>query len=171
MPRFRTTDGFRPLPSGRGLMHHECRALRLRNERNTLARRLESVLATRPDIHLFRFQGLDRLAAYAALEPEGVVHATVVTRSGRCLTILAATTRVMRKPSLRSRLFALRRLAEADGRRVLIVTSRGLLNEMGRRQYRSSRTADLQSAQAAAPAAREFLHTPAPTGRVSSVLR
>ncbi|MBB3903957.1 hypothetical protein [Methylobacterium brachythecii] len=111
----------------------ECRAIRLRSERRHLAHHLEVVLAARRDVERFSFRGLGHLGAYAALEPEGLAHATVVGASGT-VTILAATRRVLKIASLRSRLFALRRLAEACGQRVVIATPQGLRNEIGRRR-------------------------------------
>ncbi|MCE4226680.1 hypothetical protein HCU64_23335 [Methylobacterium sp. C25] len=131
-----------------GMSDAECRARRLARERAALAERFEHFLVEIPDAVTFDFTDLRHLAGYRVLEPEGLIHAGVWRVTGR-ITILVATSRVFRRPDLRTRLFALRDLAERELKRVVVATPRGLLNETAR--LRARREAGLVVAPAALP--------------------
>ncbi|MCE4225014.1 hypothetical protein HCU64_14735 [Methylobacterium sp. C25] len=118
-----------------GMTNWECRARRLARERAVLAERLQRLLVEIPDAVSFDFHDLRHLAGYRILEHEGLVHAGVWRVTGR-LTIIVAATRVLKRPDLRHRLFALRELAEREFKRVVIATPRGILHETGRLRAR-----------------------------------
>ncbi|MEG9500753.1 MAG: hypothetical protein MIN69_02600 [Methylorubrum extorquens] len=109
----------------------EWRRLRLRRKCKTLARSLEAVHASRPDVQHFGFRGLSNLPAYSEHEHEGLVHAMMHGR-GRSLTILTATSQVFKKPDLGQRLFDIKRAAKEREQRVIPATLRGLVNELRR---------------------------------------
>ena len=105
----------------------ECRKIRLRNERLALQSDLEFFLACRSDVVDFRFRGLSTHPAYEAIAAHGLVHATVRHERG-CAILIAATSRLLKKPDLRARLFAIKKAAERRGRRVVLLTARGIAN-------------------------------------------
>lgn len=120
-----------PRPGGVRLPDAACRRIRLRNERQTLQSDLEFLLACRPEVVDFRFAGMSTFPAYEALADEGLVHATVRHTRGHAI-LLAATSRLLKKPDLRARLFAMRKAAEKRGRRVVLLTARGIRSRTAR---------------------------------------
>jgi hypothetical protein len=102
-----------------------CRRIRLAGERIRLARDLEMVARSRPDVLSVVPKGLEDILSYRQLADAGLAHATLRRASGP-LIVLAATSRVWRRPDLRRRLLAVKRDAQRIGRRVVLVTKRGL---------------------------------------------
>lgn len=102
-----------------------CRRIRLAGERIRLARDLEIVARSRPDVLSVVPTGLEDIPSYRYLAEDGLAHATLRRASGP-LIVLAATNRIWRRPDLRRRLLAIKRDARRIGRRVVLVTRSGL---------------------------------------------
>lgn len=108
------------------LQNSLCRRIRIADERIRLARALEIVGRLRPDVFSVVPRGLEDMMSYRRLADDGLAHATFRRAEGT-LIVLAATNRVWRRPELRRRLMAVKRDARRIGRRVVLVTKRGLL--------------------------------------------
>ncbi|WP_158684208.1 hypothetical protein [Methylobacterium sp. 285MFTsu5.1] len=117
-----------------------CRRIRFANERITMARSLEIVATSRPDVVSVVPRGLEDIPSYVRLADDGLAHATL-RRVGGTVIVLAATNRVWRKPKLRKRLLSVKRDARRIGRRVLLVTKRGLARQIEKGLSRSARPA------------------------------
>lgn len=102
-----------------------CRRVRLTRERILLARELERLAGSRQDVSSVIPKGLEDIPSYRRLAEDGLAHATLRRASGS-LIILAAANRIWRKPELKRRLLAIKRDARRIGRRVVLVTRRGL---------------------------------------------
>ncbi|WP_331327472.1 hypothetical protein [Methylobacterium fujisawaense] len=117
-----------------------CRRIRFANERIAMARGLEIIARSRPDVLSVVPKGLEDIPSYVHLADDGLAHATL-RRVGGTVIVLAATNRVWRKPELRKRLLSVKRDARRIGRRVLLVTKRGLARQTERSLSRSARPA------------------------------
>ncbi len=107
-------------------VHHSlCRRIRIANERIRLAQGIEVVAESRPDVFSAVPKGLEDMLSYRQLADYGLAHATFRHAAGS-LIVLAAANRVWRRPELRRRLIAVKRDARRLGRRVVLVTKRGL---------------------------------------------
>ncbi len=102
-----------------------CRRIRLAGERIRLARDLEIAARSRPDVLSVVPTGLEDIPSYRHLAEDGLAHATLRRASGP-LIVLAASNRIWRRPDLRRRLLTVKRDARRIGRRVVLVTRRGL---------------------------------------------
>lgn len=107
-----------------------CRRIRLAGERISLARHLEIAARSRQDVLSVVPTGLEDIPSYRQLADDGLAHATLRRKSGP-LIVLAATNRIWRRPDLRRRLLAVKRDARRIGRRVVLVTTRGLRRSTG----------------------------------------
>ncbi|GAN46958.1 hypothetical protein ACXR8U_16685 [Methylobacterium radiotolerans] len=120
-----------------GIHDSLCRSIRIAGERIRLARELEIVARSRDDVLSVLPRGLEDIQSYRKLADHGLAHATVRRAQGTVI-VLAAAGRVWRRPDLRRRLIAVKRDARRIGRRVVLVTGRGLLRLAGcRRDPRS----------------------------------
>lgn len=117
-----------------------CRRIRIANERIAMARSLEIAASSRTDVLSVVPRGLEDIPSYVRLADDGLAHATF-RRMGGAVIVLAATNRVWRKPELRKRLLSIKRDARRIGRRVLLVTKRGLARQTERGLSRSARPA------------------------------
>lgn len=141
-----------------------CRRIRIANERIALARSLEIVARSRLDVQFAVPRGLEDIPSYVRLADDGLAHATF-RRGGGTLIVLAATNRIWRRPELRRRLLLVKRDARRIGRRVLLVTKRGLARRTGdgaSRQARPDKCPQKAGGEVAPSAV---------TGRASSGLR
>lgn len=114
-----------------------CRRIRIAEERIRLARELEIVLRKLPDVLVVAPKGLEDLSAYRRLADYGLVQASVRSVGGTII-VLAASNRIWRRRDLKRRLVAIKREAHRIGRRVVLVTRRGLVRAGGDRPYRGS---------------------------------
>lgn len=105
-----------------------CRRIRLARERIRLSEALEVCLSNHPAVLCVAPKGLEDLLSYRCLSEEGLAQATVRHREGTVF-VLAAASRVWRRPKLKRRLLAIKRDARRLGRRVLLVSGRGLRRE------------------------------------------
>jgi hypothetical protein len=117
-----------------------CRRIRIAKERIHLARILEMVARSRSDVLVATPRGLDDIMSYRRLADEGLSHATFRRTQGSVI-VLAATNRVWRKPELRRRLLEVKRDARRIGRRVVLVTKRGIARYSRRDPCHADRTA------------------------------
>jgi hypothetical protein len=102
-----------------------CRRIRIAGERIRLARGIEIAARSRSDVLSVLPRGLEDIPSYRRLADEGLAHATL-RRANGSIIVLAAARRVWRRPELRRRLIAVKRDAQRIGRRVVLVTKRGL---------------------------------------------
>lgn len=102
-----------------------CRRIRITEERIRLARDLEIVGRSRPDVISVVPRGLEDLPSYRRLAEDGLAHATM-RHAGGGVIVLAAAGRVWRRPKLKRRLLGVKLDARRIGRRVVLVTRRGL---------------------------------------------
>lgn len=107
-----------------------CRRIRIADERIRLARELEIVAGSRMDVLSVLPRGLEDIPSYRRLADHGLAHATLRRTKGTVI-VLAAANRVWRRPDLRRRLIAVKRDAQRIGRRVVLVTKRGLFRLAG----------------------------------------
>ncbi|MGE8131509.1 hypothetical protein ACQKQD_31570 [Methylobacterium sp. NPDC080182] len=117
-----------------------CRRIRIANERIAMARGLEITASSRPDVLSVVPRGLEDIPSYVRLADIGLAHATF-RRVGGTVIVLVAANRVWRKPELRKRLLSIKRDARRIGRRVLLVTKRGLARQTGEDPSRPARQA------------------------------
>jgi hypothetical protein len=104
----------------------ECRRIRLAASRARLESLLEIALAGRADIQTVMSAGLTCMSAYRNLKEEGLAHAFAIRGDGCRVIVLAGTSRVWRKRSLKRGMLAIRRRAARLGQRVVLVSERGL---------------------------------------------
>jgi hypothetical protein len=123
-----------------GIHDSLCRSIRITGERIRMARELEIVARSRDDVRSVLPEGLEDIQSYRKLADHGLAHATFRSARGTVI-VLAAATRVWRRPDLRRRLMAVKRDARRIGRRVVLVTRRGLLRLAGSRCDSRSREA------------------------------
>jgi len=102
-----------------------CRRIRITEERIRLARDLEIVGRSRPDVLSVTPRGLEDLPSYRRLAEDGLAHATM-RHAGGGVIVLAAAGRIWRRPKLKRRLLSVKLDARRIGRRVVLVTRRGL---------------------------------------------
>jgi len=102
-----------------------CRRIRLARERIRLSEALEVCLSNHSAVLGLAPRGLEDLLSYRCLSEEGLAQAAVRRREGTVF-VLAASSRVWRHPKLKRRLLAIKRDARRLGRRVLLVSGRGL---------------------------------------------
>lgn len=102
-----------------------CRQIRISSERIRLSRDLEIAMRSRSDVRYAIPRGLEDLISYRRLAEEGLAHATVGYKD-RSVVVLVALRRIWRRPALKRRLITVKRDAARIGRRVVIVTKRGL---------------------------------------------
>lgn len=102
-----------------------CRRIRITEERIKLARDLEIVGRSRPDVISVTPRGLEDLPSYRRLAEDGLAHATM-RHAGGGVIVLAAAGRIWRRPKLKRRLLGVKCDARRIGRRVVLVTRRGL---------------------------------------------
>ena len=102
-----------------------CRRIRITEERLRLARDLEIVGRSRPDVISVILRGLEDLPSYRRLAEDGLAHATMRYAGGGVI-VLAAAGRIWRRPKLKRRLLGVKLDARRIGRRVVLVTGRGL---------------------------------------------
>jgi hypothetical protein len=102
-----------------------CRRIRIADDRIRLARDLENFALSRTDVLFVVSRGLEDIPAYRRLADDGLAHATLRRPEGTVI-VLAAIGRVWRRPDLKRRLMAVKRDAQRIGRRVVLVTKRGL---------------------------------------------
>lgn len=116
-----------------------CRRIRIANERIHLARVLETIGRSRSDVLAALPKGLDDIMSYRRLADEGLSHATFRHARGSVI-VLAAANRVWRKPALKRRLLQVKCDARRVGRRVVLVTKRGIAQYCLRHPSRADRT-------------------------------
>jgi hypothetical protein len=104
------------------LSHSECRRIRLAVNRSRLESLLEFALAARSDVLTVVPRGLTRMPLYQQLMHQGLVHASAGRADGTHIIVLAATTRVWRKRSLKRGLLAIKRQAGRLGQRVVLAS-------------------------------------------------
>jgi hypothetical protein len=124
-----------------------CRRVRIANERIAMARSLEIIARSRSDVLSVVPKGLEDIPSYVRLADDGLAHATFRRVAGAVI-VLAAASRVWRKPELRRRLLFIKRDARRIGRRVLLVTKRGLARQTARSLSRSAHSTACPSAAA-----------------------
>ncbi|WP_408903066.1 hypothetical protein [Methylobacterium radiotolerans] len=107
-----------------------CRRIRITDERIRLARQLEIFAKSRVDVLAVLPKGLEDLLSYRKLAEAGLAHATIRTAQGS-VVVLAAVTCIWRRPDLKRRMIAIKRDARRIGRRVVLVTRKGLLRSTG----------------------------------------
>lgn len=110
----------------------ECRRIRLAASRERLESLLEIALAGRADIQAVMSGGLACMSAYRNLKDEGLAHAFTIRDDGSRVIVLAGTSRVWRKRSLKRGMLAIRRRAARLGQRVVLVSERGLRRAIAR---------------------------------------
>lgn len=117
-----------------------CRNIRIASERIRLARGIEIAARSRPDVLSVAPRGLEDIPSYRRLAGDGLAHATL-RRSQGTVIVLAAANRVWRRPEMRRRLLGVKRDARRVGRRVVLVTKRGLARFVSNALSRAVRTA------------------------------
>ncbi|MGX9981785.1 hypothetical protein [Methylobacterium fujisawaense] len=117
-----------------------CRRIRIADERIRLARGIEIAARARTDVLSVAPKGLEDIRSYRRLAENGLAHATLRRADGSVI-VLAAADRVWRRPELRRQLLAVKRDAKRVGRRVVLVTKRGLFRPTGGGFGRAHRTA------------------------------